>query len=232
MRFGNQPVGTVAYLGGVLAVPEEFTWAWGQMIQFNSECLCAPGEYVHMDRAKVSYHVSAQNMLADRFLGDWLVQFDTDHQFEPDIVARLATIANTYRPDDQEIEVLTGVYCFKGGRRNPVLYVHDRKTDTFQQLAVWPKEPRVVRVGAAGAGILFVRRRVFERIRAELGEQPFDVRGGLSEDLSFFRRLIQLRIPAWCATAVESFHLALEPVRLADQNVDGMQLITVPIEGA
>ena len=235
MILGSRPIGTVAYLGGVLAVAEEFCWSWGQMIQFNTESLCEPGEYIHLDRAKVSYHESARNLLADRFMGEWLVQLDTDHEFEPDLIARLVTIAENVRPNDQPIDVLTGVYCFKGGRGNPVLYTHEKASDTFQQLATWsagPDGPTVLRVGAAGGGVLFVRRSVFDRIRAELGESPFDKRGGLSEDLSFFRRLIQLRIPAWCATRVESYHLRLQPVRLADQRVDPAELITVPLEGA
>lgn len=232
MILGNQPIGTVAYLGGLPALLEEFCWSWGQMVQYNAEALCEPGQYVHYDRAKVSYHVSARNHLAERFLGEWLCQLDTDLQFDPDLVARLTVLANGLRPDDQPIDVLTGIYCFKGGRRNPVLYWHDPATESFQQLSTWPAGPRVIRVGAAGGGLLWVRRTVFDRIRTELGEQPFDVHGGLSEDLSFFRRLIRLKIPAWCATAIEGQHLAIEPVSLGMQQVDPSGLLTVPILGA
>jgi hypothetical protein len=43
MLFHNRAIGTVAYLGGVMAVPEPFAWSLAQLVQYNSELLCGPG---------------------------------------------------------------------------------------------------------------------------------------------------------------------------------------------
>ena len=78
----NKFIGTVAYLGGVPSVLEEFCWSWSQMVQYNTEYLCQPGELIFYDRARASYHAFARNTLASRMRGDWIVMLDTDHLFE------------------------------------------------------------------------------------------------------------------------------------------------------
>src|SRR5262245_49717955 len=106
--IGRKAIGTVGYLGGLMSVPEEFNWAWGQMIQYNSEYLAESNEYVHMARAKVSYHAAARNSLVDQMLGDWLLQLDTDHKFDPDMLARML-----FQMDRHQVDVLTAVYVSK-----------------------------------------------------------------------------------------------------------------------
>ena len=39
MLIQSKTIGTVAYLGGLANVFEEFCWCWGQLIQFNNEYL-------------------------------------------------------------------------------------------------------------------------------------------------------------------------------------------------
>ena len=70
----------------------------------------------------------------------------------------------------------------------------------------------LARIASAGAGVLWVRRSVFDRIAAELHEGPFDRRLGLSEDHSFFERLGDLEIPAYLAPQVEAEHLQVTAV--------------------
>jgi GT2 family glycosyltransferase len=149
--------------------------------------------------------------------GDWLLMLDTDHVFEPDLCARLLKLAN-----ECEVDVITGLYQFKHGHHSPVLY-------RFQEPAScpwgdWDREAKLFQVDGAGAGCLWVRRSVFQRLRAELGDGPFDITPPFGEDFSFFRRLATLGIPAYCAPAVECHHLRSAPVTLADYDPTGLAM--------
>lgn len=212
MILGSKAIGTVGYLGGLPALLEAFTWAWGQMIAYNAEW-CQPGTYIHYERSTYSDHAPARNALANRFLGDWLIQLDTDHTFDPDIVARLVNYA-----DRLEIDVLSAIYQMKNQPHVPVLYqwIGSEDMPGLQPMAQWDRQLKVVQVGSAGAGCLFVRRRIFDRITKELKEQPFDRIGAYSEDHSFFLRLKQLNIPAYAALQVECNHLRVTPITLND----------------
>lgn len=195
-------VGTVAYLGGLPATLEAFTWAWGQLIQYNSEYLCGPGEYVHYDKATVSFHSFARNSLVERFLGDWLLMLDTDHAPEPDLAVRLVTwLGKT------EVDVLGGVYCHRTPPNSPVLYQWNEDGTGLEPIGDWSRDVPVMQVGSSGAGALLVRRSVYDRIRDELKCGPFDIIPPFGEDHSFFKRCRQLKIPVYAALAVEARHL-------------------------
>ena len=207
MLLGRKALGTVAYLGGVPAVLESFTWSWGQMIHYNHEMFVEGPHYIHYDRASISDHGPARNSLVSRFLGDWLVMMDTDHRFDPDIIARLVRTA-----DDSGVDVLSAVYQMKNAPHVPVLFqwVGDSPKG-LQPLATWPKEAKVLQIGSAGAGCLFVRRSVFDRL-AEQGGGPFDKIGIFSEDHSFFKRCADAGIPCYAAMDIQSNHLRVVPV--------------------
>jgi hypothetical protein len=91
-----------------------------------------------------------------------------------------------------------GDSLLEGEGRKPLIRVCD-----------WDGFRGLVRVDAIGAGTLFVRRRVFDRIRDELGEAPFATSARWQgEDIAFFDRLRRLGIPAWLDTRIETGHLA------------------------
>jgi hypothetical protein len=212
MILGRKTIGTVAYLAGLPAVLEEFAWSWSQMIQYNAELLCTEKQIVHYDRARISDHAPARNSLVSRFLGDWLVQLDTDHCFEPDLVARLVRTADEYG-----IDVLTAIYQLRSHPYAPLLFrwVGEDTETTIPlvqpMLVNDPSRLRVCRIGSAGAGCLFVRRSVFERIGA-IGESAFDRIHPLSEDHSFFLRCKRLDIKVWAAPGIQCHHLRVSPV--------------------
>lgn len=202
----SKPLGTVAYMGGVPAVLEKFAWAWGQMIQFNAETM-RKGEHIHYDRATASYLPWARNELARTMLGDWLLMLDTDHQFEPDVVIRMVRLMQ-----DKGLRILTAIYQYKGHPYTPVVFggVNGQR----RQITDWSDDMTAFRVASAGAGTLLVRRDVFDQIRRELHEQPFDPVGVIGEDHSFFSRAGRCGIPAWCCPAIESHHLEIRPLSL------------------
>lgn len=227
MRITRRCVGTVAYLGGLPAVLESFTWSWGQMIQFNAEYLAGDGAYVHLDHATVSLHDYARNSLVRSMRGDWLIMLDTDHAFEPDLCVQLVTLANTLN-----LDVLTAIYCHRASPNVPVIYNWGGPNDdAVQPMAWWSKEARVLQIGSAGAGTLFVRRSVFERILNELKEEPFTRFDNLGEDHSFAKRLKKLGIPMYAAMNVESRHLQVKAIPLSQYKMPEIDPQNLPPDG-
>ncbi len=200
MILGAKPIGTVAYLGGVPAVLEEFCHGLAQLLIHSREVLCSPTQYVHLDRVKFSDHGPARNALAERMLGDWILMLDTDHEPPPDLLVRLL-----HRAETNGLDVVTGVYRFKSPPHLPVLFATNPDSDLLLPVVEYPRG--LFRVDACGAGALLVRRSVFDRIHGELKEGPFDRYAGLSEDHSFCRRLKKLGIELWCDGRVENPHL-------------------------
>lgn len=221
MLIARRPIGSVAYIGGVMSNPEPFTWSWGQMIQFNTEHLCGPGEYVHQEKSVTSDRSWARNELVQRFLGDWLFQLDIDHVFEPDICARLVGMM-----ESKDLDVLTGLYYSKTPPHAPMLHFWDEQARAYRIVADWPQNAKLIEITRSGGGCLLVRRRVFDRIRDELGQKPFDLLPNFwrSEDFSFFERCRQLDIKCYCAPKVEARHLAYLP--LSGKNFDPEELET------
>lgn len=227
MLLKKTPLGTMAYLGGLMSLPEKFCWAWGQMVQYNNEYLCAPGEYVHLDRATVSLHSYARNSLAERFFGDWLIMFDTDHAPAPDTVVRLVTRLVQY-----EIDVVVGVYRHRAGPGSPVLYQWSEDGKTSLPIADWDRTVSLIKIGSAGAGCLLVKRSVFDRITNELKEAPFSIDPPFGEDHSFFMRLKRLGIPAYAAVTVEAPHLEIRELPMSEYHpTDLMRGPMLEVEG-
>lgn len=207
--------GTVAYMGmgGIWSLPAAWVSSWTAMLQYNQEHLSRP---VHYARAGTTYHSYARNDIVNRMRGDWLLMLDCDHEFEPDLCARLL---NTMRRLD--LDVLTGFYQYRTPPHAPTIYHWKQGGDGVNPIGGWNEEYPVIQVDAAGAGCLMVRRRVFDRIREEIrGEQPFDVRPPYSEDLSFFRRLADLGIKAFCDTRVHYWHLDRRRIDRDDFQID------------
>lgn len=207
----RRPIGTIAYLGGLPAILEKFCWSFAQMVAYSYEYLCNPGEYVHIDRATISLHSFARNSLVDRFKGDWLLMLDTDHEPEPDLPARMINVANRL-----DVGVLTAIYQHRANPNPPVIYEWVEGTDKLLPIIDWDKDVSAIPIGAAGAGALLVRRWVFAKIMSEFKVHPFERDQTLGEDFSFFKRCRELKIPVYAATKIESPHLEVRPIRMAD----------------
>lgn len=232
MIFGTKAIGTVAYLGGLPAVLEQFTWSWGQMIQYNQEMFCNGPQHVHYMRSHFSDHAPARNHLVANFIGDWLVQMDTDHAFDPDIVARLVRTA-----DECNVDVLSACYQMKQAPHVPVIFQwvqtrEEPKEYGLQPMIKWDRSAKIIQIGSAGGGCLFVRRVVFDAIASKYREGAFDKIHPYSEDNSFFLRCRDLGIPAYAAMNIHSHHLRVVPVTLDDLHVDELAASDMfPVEG-
>jgi cellulose synthase/poly-beta-1,6-N-acetylglucosamine synthase-like glycosyltransferase len=219
MIYGRKVIGTVGYMGGVAATLEEFTWAWGQLIAFNSEYLCEDGQCIHYIKAKHSFHSAARNALAHEAIGDWLLMLDTDHKFEPDICLRMLKLMGDYK-----LNVLSAMYYH---REPPHLPIAFKLVDgNMLNIGGWPKDTKILEVDSTGGGTLLVKRDVFKRIKRELKEGPFDIIAPYGEDYSFFLRLKKLGITGWCTPLIESKHLTVSSIDSDDYDPEMLGKVT------
>lgn len=203
---GKRAIGTISYMGGIMAKPEPWDWAWQQMCDFTDEALCQGNEYVFRDRAKFSLHWAARNQLADRFMGDWLLMLDCDVVPEPDCAARLVRLMTKY-----DVDVVSGMYAFKQAPNAPLLYHWNEAQRCHEPIIDWDPDADLVEYSGGGAGCLLIRRRVFDRMRKELGEEPFQIRHPLGEDTTFYERCRRLGIKCYFAPRVQLGHLDFVP---------------------
>ena len=227
MLLGRKPIATIAYMGGIMSLPEPFVWSWSQMIEYNNDYLVEPNQSIFYYRSTVSYHVYARNNIVDTMKGDWVLMLDTDISFEPDLAVRMISCMDKYN-----IDVLTGVYNFKSPPHAPLLFLF-HPSGRIVPLGDWTDNAEIYEIGSAGAGCLMIRRKVFDRIREKLNEGPFDVTHPMSEDHSFFERLKRLKIKAYMNPNIEVHHLAYQPLSLKDYNKDKVKLTKkeIPMHG-
>lgn len=218
MLIGNKPIGTIAYMGGVMSLPEPFVWSWSQMLEYNQDYLASPAHSIYYYRATVSYHVYARNNIVDQMKGDWVLMLDTDISFEPDLAVRMITCMEKHK-----IDVLSGVYNFKSPPHAPLLFLF-HKSGRIVPLGDWTPNAEIYEMGSAGAGCLMVRKKVFDRIKEKLNEGPFDVTHPMSEDHSFFDRLRRLKIKAYFNPNIEVHHLAYKHLKLEDYDKSRVRL--------
>ncbi len=193
-----------------MALPEPFTKAWGDMIQYNYEYLLKPTERILYNRATVSYHSFARDSLIDEMQGDWILMLDTDIIFEPDVVARML-----HKMEVNNIDVLVGIYPYKGELHAPVLYGYNPKKKIEFIIGDWDKRFDVIECDSAGAGCLMIRKSVVDKVKAS-GESLFGIIEPFSEDISFFRRLRKLGIKAYFTPNIKLGHLKFRELSIED----------------
>lgn len=231
MLSGKNTIGTVAYLGGVMSLPTPFVHSWQQMIEYNYEYMLNLGERIEYTRATVSYHSFARNALVEQMKGDWLLQLDTDIAFEPDILGRMLNYLDNSIAHGKPVDVLAGLYLYKQPPHPPVAYGYDPVKKTKTILGDWQKDADLIPLKSSGAGCLLVRRRVFEKIKAKLGQSPFDIyfdgKSPLSEDHSFFERCWKLKIPVYASPNIWVNHLIYKPLTEKDYDRTGLNIVKV-----
>lgn len=229
--FSKKIIGTIGIMGGTPAVLNDFMWSLVQMIQYNNEYLCQPNEIIHLVQPPNSFHAFARNHLCDHVYGDWLLMLDNDHSFEPDLLSRMLRIMYTHNTP-----VLTALYQYKQSPYAPVIFVEnpDNKTkeiNPFEMLGDWDRSLEVMQIASSGAGCLLIKKEVINKIREELNEDPFDISFPHSEDLSFFKRLLKLKIPVFCAPQIEYHHVMPKKLSLKDYNDPDIEFSTRKVTG-
>lgn len=203
MLCGKHPIGTIGIMCGLQAVPEYFMWSYAQMIQFNSEYLVQPNEFIHYNKTAISYHSSARNGLVSTMLGEWLLMLDTDHQFEPDIVARLLKVMQ----NNPDVDVLSGLYLHRSAPHMPVVY---QWSDVgLVRVADWMKHESMylLPVGSVGAGCMLIKRKALKKVMDHFQCEPFDIIHPYGEDHSFMKRCFELEMGLFVAPMIQCYHV-------------------------
>lgn len=246
------PMGTVGIMGGLQFMHTPFVQSLLEMAEFNSRHLCQQGQIMY-EWAPMTWFPAARNWLAEHASGDWLFFCDCDHTFEPDLLAQMLPVLYTGKIDGRPIEVVSCTYFQRHPPHRPLAYKWTDNgpgghgtfliCDTLEFDAKYD----AVRVAAAGTGGMLIKMSVFERIRDELHEAPFDIvpiaedialgadgeyrvqhGPALSEDLSFCMRLKRLDIPIVLLTQLYMDHLVTGCVGRAahDAAIRGMTRVT------
>lgn len=233
MLLVKQPIGTMAYMGGLQFVFEEFMWSFAQTVAYGYEFVSKASQntYVHLERATSSDRAMSRNYLSYKFLGDWLIMFDADHAWEPDILGRMLALFEAPLADGSRVDVLSALYRYKTYPHLPVCFHWDESEQGHSVIGKFLSEAPLFQIGCAGAGTLLIRRSVFDRIRAELGEDPFAEVHPFSEDFSFFARCRKLGIPVYVAPKIESDHLVVKRITGKDFDPAAVEIIPVPQGG-
>ena len=218
-------LGTVGYMGGIMALPEPFVWSWTQMIEFNRDAI--QGGRIKYTHTKYSLHSAARNDLIYQMRGDWLLQLDTDLVFDPDFVTRLLTIFERYK-----LDILTGMYVYKSNPAVPTIYAYNQENGRHEHIGRWDEDVELFEVDSAGGGCLLVRKEVYERIVEELHQPPFEMTPPYGEDHSFFMRARKLGYKAFCAWKVQAAHLGYkEVVHQPDYSLEVVREVPVTVYG-
>lgn len=218
-RFGRKCLGTVAVMAGVPSLPTPFAKSLTYMTQFNHEYIERDGEFVFVDFIDtISYHENMRNAAAERMMGDWLLQLDTDHVFDPDLLSRLLTLLDAY-----DLPMIGANYFKKNPPHFPVV---TRWREDLQRLVIdvdqetgrlrWKSGDALYETDAGGGGGLLVRREVFEKVRGTFKCGPFEQIPPWREDYSFFMRCKDLDIPFHISPRIQMPHLVWSEVKEED----------------
>lgn len=220
--YSRRCLGTIAVMGGVSHVPSPFAKSLADMVQFNTEYVCGPDEFILLDWITTSEHERARNRAVDRMMGDWLFQLDTDHQFSPDLLSRLLTVKDGFN-----LDVVAPLYFKKEIPFLPVAAMWDEGRGCFRVALdeetgrlPWGKEDRVWPVDVTGGGGLLVGRDVFEKVKSHYpGQAPFDRVPPWSEDYSFFMKCKDVGVQPYLVPNVQYYHLRWNPVTEGDHRL-------------
>lgn len=229
MIQSKMPIGTVGLMLGLPAVLSEFMWSYGNMIAYSADYVAGPNQYINLDRAPHSFHSVARSHLAKCCMGDWILMLDTDHSFEPDLLARLLNASKVY-----QAPVVSGMYLMKNHPHLPTIWKIDDDLKKSQIVDWSPNE--VLEIGAAGAGCLLIHRWVLDKITEELGEEPFSTSefpGTVGEDFAFFYRLKRIGIKPVVVPWIECNHLLVHPLSVeADCDRSAVRSVETKIQSA
>jgi GT2 family glycosyltransferase len=176
---------------------------------YNYEYLCQPTQKIYYGEATISDHSFARDSLIEDMKGDWILMLDTDISFEPDIAARMLS-----KMEKHNIEVLIGLYPYKGNTPAPVAYGYNKKERRRFVIGDWDKTKDIIEIHSAGAGCLMIRKTAVDKIKKDLKTSLFAHLGAYSEDNSFFERLHKVGIKAYFSPTIMVEHLVYRKISL------------------
>lgn len=141
------------------------------------DALDLPKGTVRVRYAGRSNIAEARNAIVESFRGDWLAMIDDDHVYPPDMLMRLFRHLSNPR-----VDILTPLVVRRTMPHQNVLVTaseNPEKPHETRQVVLKPGDSGLLEVEAAGAGIMLIRRRVFEKLT-----RPWFEWGRTSEDFA------------------------------------------------
>jgi glycosyltransferase involved in cell wall biosynthesis len=159
-----------------------------------------------------------RNAIVEAFRGDWLAMIDDDQVYEPGMLLRLLQHLR-----DPRVDIVTPLIL----RRKPPHYnvlVHASTDSTrpheTRQVVLKATDRGLLEVGAAGAGVMLLRRRVFERV-----PRPWFEWGRNSEDFTLCLKAKAAGCGIYCDLDTRVGHIVpmiVWPARAADGTFGAM----------
>lgn len=156
----------------------------------------------------------ARNQLARKAIDegfDRVLWLDSDMEFEPDFMKRLAEDMDTGK------EFVSGLYFKRKTPIQPVVYKevgYYKNEDSVTPIAVSYEDyplNEVFRCAAAGFGGVMVSVDLIKRVQDKFG-LPFSPILGFGEDLSFCKRAEDLGATLWCDSRLKMGHIGMASV--------------------
>lgn len=146
------------------------------MLQKEGEC------YISFQIGSLVY--TSRNKLGETAIGlgtDYVLWLDSDMVFPPDLLVRMLKTLN-----DNDLDILTGVYFRRVAPFTPVLFDEMELTETGSRHTEFETLPRdeLFEVGACGFGCVLIKTEVIADVLARTGDL-FTPVNGVGEDICF-----------------------------------------------
>lgn len=154
----------------------------------------------------------ARNTIVDTFSGEWLAMIDDDHVYPPDMLVRL-----TRHFRNPRVDIVVPLIVRRTMPHQNVLVraaENPAKPHETRQLVLKPTDRGLLEIHAAGAGVMVLRRRVFERVA-----RPWFEWGRTSEDFAMCLKAQAAGCGIYCDLDTRVGHILpmiVWPARAAD----------------
>lgn len=175
----------------------------------------------------------ARNQLAKKAVDDGfdrMLWLDSDMQFEPDLLVRLANDMEQF-----DLDFVCGLYFARKPVTHPIIYKEliydiDREKQTLDARAVkyldYPKDS-LFEIAASGFGAVLMKCSAMEKLIREYG-QPFAPMPGFGEDITLCWRMKKLGMKMWCDSGVKLGHMgsiAITEAVYEEQRSQGLEVV-------
>lgn len=153
------------------------------------------------------------NFWYDNMKTDWLFWVDSDIVLNLDIWEKICTTA-----DKEKHPIVSGVYFIAKEEKGSLPVIMPCIFDDIDEFSIMYHHPlpdnQIIKVDCAGMGLVIMHRDVVTKLREKYGSESFlfeenKVAGEkfVGEDISFFRKCKDLKIPVYAHTGAIAKHI-------------------------
>lgn len=166
-------------------------------VEFDQSLLRLPKHNCEVAYATSSLIYDARNVLAKKAIDehfDYVMWFDSDMVFNPDIIERLMS---------HKVDYVTGLYVTRRPPIQKVIYSH---IEPYKSSPIKDCPNELFEIKGSGFGAVLLSTSLLAQVSDTFG-LPFSPVVGLGEDLSFCYRVTALGKKMYCDPAVQLGHV-------------------------